>query len=34
MVHATSDTYVALNIGQVTPKLGQDLAFQVIWCLS
>jgi hypothetical protein len=24
MVHAMCDTYVAFNIGQVTPKLGQD----------
>jgi hypothetical protein len=28
MVHATCDTYVILNIGPVTPKLGQDLFFK------
>jgi hypothetical protein len=28
MVHAMCDTYVALNIGQVTPKLGQDLTLK------
>jgi hypothetical protein len=27
MVYATCDTYVALDIGQVTLKLGQDLTF-------
>jgi len=32
MVHAMGDTYVALNIGQVTSKLGQNLTFEVIWC--
>jgi hypothetical protein len=27
MVHATYDTNVTLDIGQMTPKLGQDLIF-------
>jgi hypothetical protein len=26
-VHAMCDTYVALNIGQMTPKLCQDFIF-------
>jgi hypothetical protein len=26
-MHAMCDAYVALEIGQVTPKLGQDLTF-------
>jgi hypothetical protein len=27
MVHVVCDTYATLDIGQMTPKLGQDLAF-------
>jgi len=27
MVHATYDTYVTLDIDQMTPKLGRDLIF-------
>jgi hypothetical protein len=27
MVHAICDIYVALDIGQMTPKLGKDLTF-------
>jgi hypothetical protein len=28
MVHSMCDTYVALDIGEMTPKLGQDLIFR------